>query len=425
MVRSGHLGEAPRVRRRSTGDEVGRSTCWRPSSRRWSARSPTASSSYALHARRRRGPARGDAAQAARRHAHAPGLRRHQHHRHAQPAGGGRRRGVGRVRVHQHDQRLRRRADAAAGRARGLDHRGRAAGPEEHLRRDEDRGRGPVRAVPPRRTGCPCLVLRTSRFFPEADDRGESRAFDDANVKVNEFLYRRVDVAGRRRRPPARDRARGRRSASAATSSARRRPSARRPGRAARPTPRRSWRGTCRSYDEPNTRVAAGGCSPASTASTSTSARAELGWRPRYDFAHVLERLEAGEDRAQPRWRGRSGRRATTPSHGPDRAPNRQGRVDADLVRRNSCAGTVVSFVASSGAKRRSGSDEVLHRGPASTSPCGPSSATWKRPRALRCSDWCGGGRSPRDAGELWTELITSASVSAACRAGSTTSGCC
>jgi len=41
----------------------------------------------------------------------------------------------------------------------------------------------------------PCLVLRTSRFFPEDDDLPEKRAaFEDANLKANEFLYRRVDV---------------------------------------------------------------------------------------------------------------------------------------------------------------------------------------------------------------------------------------
>ena len=40
-----------------------------------------------------------------------------------------------------------------------------------------------------------CLILRTSRFFPEEDDRKETReAYDDANVKANEFLYRRVDI---------------------------------------------------------------------------------------------------------------------------------------------------------------------------------------------------------------------------------------
>jgi nucleoside-diphosphate-sugar epimerase len=45
------------------------------------------------------------------------------------------------------------------------------------------------------RFGLPCLVLRTSRFFPEEDDRKETRqAFSDPNAKANEFLYRRVDV---------------------------------------------------------------------------------------------------------------------------------------------------------------------------------------------------------------------------------------
>jgi len=43
--------------------------------------------------------------------------------------------------------------------------------------------------------GLPCLILRTSRFFPEPDDRDDVRlAYDDANVKVNELLYRRVDL---------------------------------------------------------------------------------------------------------------------------------------------------------------------------------------------------------------------------------------
>ncbi len=42
----------------------------------------------------------------------------------------------------------------------------------------------------------PCLILRTSRFFPEEDDNAKTReAYADANAKINEFLYRRVDVA--------------------------------------------------------------------------------------------------------------------------------------------------------------------------------------------------------------------------------------
>jgi UDP-glucose 4-epimerase len=44
--------------------------------------------------------------------------------------------------------------------------------------------------------GLPVIVLRTSRFFPEGDDRDDVRsAYDDTNLKVNEFLYRRVDIA--------------------------------------------------------------------------------------------------------------------------------------------------------------------------------------------------------------------------------------
>src|SRR3954447_3523978 len=43
--------------------------------------------------------------------------------------------------------------------------------------------------------GLPILILRTSRFFPEADDRDDVRAeYEDANLKVNELLYRRVDI---------------------------------------------------------------------------------------------------------------------------------------------------------------------------------------------------------------------------------------
>jgi nucleoside-diphosphate-sugar epimerase len=46
-----------------------------------------------------------------------------------------------------------------------------------------------------RNHGLPCVVLRTSRFFPEADDDDHVRdGYEDANVKTNEFLYRRVDL---------------------------------------------------------------------------------------------------------------------------------------------------------------------------------------------------------------------------------------
>jgi len=46
-----------------------------------------------------------------------------------------------------------------------------------------------------RNAGLACVVLRTSRFFPEADDNATARAaYADANLKVNEFLHRRIDL---------------------------------------------------------------------------------------------------------------------------------------------------------------------------------------------------------------------------------------
>jgi nucleoside-diphosphate-sugar epimerase len=47
-----------------------------------------------------------------------------------------------------------------------------------------------------RSRGLPCIVLRTARFFPEADDDRSLRdQYDDLNLKVNEYLYRRLDLA--------------------------------------------------------------------------------------------------------------------------------------------------------------------------------------------------------------------------------------
>jgi UDP-glucose 4-epimerase len=47
-----------------------------------------------------------------------------------------------------------------------------------------------------RQHGLACVVLRTSRFFPEEDDNTAIReAYEDGNVKANEFLHRRVEIA--------------------------------------------------------------------------------------------------------------------------------------------------------------------------------------------------------------------------------------
>ncbi len=42
--------------------------------------------------------------------------------------------------------------------------------------------------------GLPVVVLRTARFFPEADDMAHEIAQSDDNTKANEFLFRRLTV---------------------------------------------------------------------------------------------------------------------------------------------------------------------------------------------------------------------------------------
>jgi UDP-glucose 4-epimerase len=148
--------------------------------------------------------------------------------------------------------------------------------------------------------GLPCLILRTSRFFPESDDRDAVReSYDDANLKVNELLYRRVDLedvvsAHRLALERAPQIGFGRYIVSATTPFTRDDLAELRadaPAVVRRRFPeyeaiyaRRGWRmfpSLERVY-------------------VNERARRELGWAPRYDFAHVLGRLEAGEDHRSP-----------------------------------------------------------------------------------------------------------------------------
>jgi UDP-glucose 4-epimerase len=144
--------------------------------------------------------------------------------------------------------------------------------------------------------GLPCLILRTSRFFPETDDRDDVRSlYEDANLKVNELLYRRVDledVVGAHRlaldRAPEIGFARYIVSATTPFTGddlAELRADA--PAVLRRLVPghesvyaQRGWKmfpSIERVYDN-------------------ARARGELGWAPRYDFRHALERLEAGQE---------------------------------------------------------------------------------------------------------------------------------
>lgn len=151
-----------------------------------------------------------------------------------------------------------------------------------------------------RNQGLACIVLRTSRFFPEEDDdRAVREAFDDANSKANEYLHRRVDIEDivdahllAAELAPALG---FRRYIISATTPFQREdmPALRTnaAGVVARRVPasvpeyaRRFWRlppGIDRVY-------------------INERARRELGWQPRHDFAALVERLKAGEEVASP-----------------------------------------------------------------------------------------------------------------------------
>ena len=144
--------------------------------------------------------------------------------------------------------------------------------------------------------GLPCVILRTSRFFPEGDDRDEVRAaYDDANVKVNELLYRRVDledvvsahVLALERAPSI---GFGRYIISATTPFT--------PGDLAElaadaPSVVRRLFGD---YESVYAQRGWTMFPRIERVYVNARARHELGWSPRYDFRHALERLAAGED---------------------------------------------------------------------------------------------------------------------------------
>lgn len=151
-----------------------------------------------------------------------------------------------------------------------------------------------------RRTGLPVIVLRTSRFFPEPDDNREMRdGYEDANAKANEFLFRRLDVedavgAHLAAVDAAPRLGFGRYVVSATTPFTRDdvgRLGLDAPAVLAERVPayvdqyaRLGWRmfpTLDRVYDN-------------------ARARRDLAWRPRYDFAHVLGRVAAGEAPTSP-----------------------------------------------------------------------------------------------------------------------------
>jgi UDP-glucose 4-epimerase len=147
-----------------------------------------------------------------------------------------------------------------------------------------------------RRYDLPCLILRTSRFFPEPDDDAAVRAaYADTNAKVNEFLYRRVeleDVVSAHLRALERAAALrfGRYIVSATT------PFSREDATALATDTPAVVRRYVPSYPNVYRRLGWSMLPALDRVYANDVARRELGWHPRYDFGYVLERVAGGGD---------------------------------------------------------------------------------------------------------------------------------
>lgn len=151
-----------------------------------------------------------------------------------------------------------------------------------------------------RNMGVPCVILRTSRFFPEEDDnRAIRETYADTNSKANEFLYRRVDLADvvDAHLLAAKHAASlgFRRYIISATT-----PFAPEDLPDLRTDAARVVRRYCPDYEVEYARRGWRMLPGVDRVYINERARRELGWRPRYDFSFVIERLKAGEDIRSP-----------------------------------------------------------------------------------------------------------------------------
>jgi UDP-glucose 4-epimerase len=148
--------------------------------------------------------------------------------------------------------------------------------------------------------GLSCLILRTSRFFPEPDDRKQTReSYEDTNAKINEFLYRRVeleDVVSAHLRALERAQAIGfgRYIVSATT------PFTRDDLQELRTDAAVVVRRRVPRYEDVYARRRWSMFPGIDRVYVNERATSELGWRPRYDFAHMIELVRAGEDPRSP-----------------------------------------------------------------------------------------------------------------------------
>jgi nucleoside-diphosphate-sugar epimerase len=151
-----------------------------------------------------------------------------------------------------------------------------------------------------RGAGLPCVILRTSRFFPESDDRDDVRsAYDDANLKVNELLYRRVDLedvvsAHRLALERAPELGFGRYIISATTPFTRGDLTELRANAPA--VVHRLFPGAGAQFEARGWRL----LPSIERVYVNARAREELGWAPRYDFRRALDLIAAGQDYRSP-----------------------------------------------------------------------------------------------------------------------------
>lgn len=145
-----------------------------------------------------------------------------------------------------------------------------------------------------------CLILRTSRFFPEEDDNKNTREeYDGENAKANEFLYRRVDLEDvvsahllALEQAPALGF--GRYIISATT------PFTRDDLLELRANAPLALKRKYPEYEDEYRRRGWKMFPSIDRVYVNERARKELGWRPRYDYGYVLARLRAGEDLRSP-----------------------------------------------------------------------------------------------------------------------------
>jgi UDP-glucose 4-epimerase len=148
--------------------------------------------------------------------------------------------------------------------------------------------------------GMPCIMLRTSRFFPEPDDRKETRDFyADANVKINEFLYRRADIedvvaAHLLALEQAHAIGFGTYIVSATT------PFTRVDLQELRTNAPEVVRRRVPRYENVYSHHGWSMFPEIDRVYVNEKARNELGWRPRYDFAHIIDLVHAGQDPRSP-----------------------------------------------------------------------------------------------------------------------------